>query len=85
MPGTCMQGAVIRMMPDKTPAMNMRPCCPADPSLDGYMRSGWGADVAHLRGERGGRETERAPEPDAATLWDSFRAAIRNRHVDAGP
>lgn len=78
-----MQGVVMRMMPDKVPAMNMRPLCADDSALCGYLRSEWGAEVAHLRSERGGGETERAPEPERATLWVALRSAIRSRHVDA--
>jgi len=66
------------MMPDKTPAMNLRPMCAPCSSMDSYMDAEWGASVAANRG--GGDDGSRPSSPDAVSLFDAVRSIVRRRH-----
>jgi hypothetical protein len=66
------------MMPDKTPAINLRPMAAPSSSVDRYMDAEWGASVAAYRG--GGDDGSRPSSPDVVSLSGAFRSLVRRRH-----
>jgi len=69
------------MMPDKTPAMNLRPVCAPCSSMDRYMDAEWGATTASLNGGGGGGQLQAVPE--GRSLSGAFHSLVRRRHEAA--
>jgi hypothetical protein len=69
------------MMPDKTPAMNLRPMCAPCSSMDRYMDSEWGATMVAYDGGSGGGPSQ--PSHESHWLPGAFRSLVRRRHEAA--
>ena len=69
------------MMPDKSPAMNMRPMCAPDSSMDRYMDAEWGATMVAYDGGSGDGPAQASPE--GHSLPGAFRSLVRRRHEAA--